>query len=108
VRCVCANAWCTAVPHTTQGDYVARVSIRSDDVALLKKYQQVPLHLERSLKGKAEIPLTAYANIQVRHYQQSLLITCWLCSSMAYTLSILLHISDHKVTRPQLEAHTVL
>jgi Tripeptidyl peptidase II len=61
------HVWWTIAAHL-QGDYVARVSIRSDDVALLKKYQQVPLHLERSLKGKAEISLTAYANIQVRYY----------------------------------------
>ena len=60
---------CYCCIHTyIQGDYVARVCIRSDDVALLKKYQQVPLLLERSLKGKAEIALTAYANIQVQHY----------------------------------------
>ncbi|KAG5191080.1 subtilase family-domain-containing protein [Tribonema minus] len=56
------DAWPAAV-KCKEGDYVARVSIRSDDPALLKRLQGKPLLLERSIKGAgSEVSITAYAS----------------------------------------------
>jgi hypothetical protein len=57
-----------SVDARAQGDHVARACVRSEDAALLKKLSGMPLLLERGLKGK-EVPVAAYANIQVKELQ---------------------------------------
>ena len=54
-------------------------NVRSDDAALLKRLQTMPLVLERPLKGKAEITLNAYSSVQVRDQQNENEIHYTLC-----------------------------